>query len=63
MQHSQALLIVLRSAPLSIFAGIAAGMWTVRYFECKYEKYNWQGLSELHTLKEKVGATLPLAPC
>eukprot|EP00877_Chromochloris_zofingiensis_P010041 jgi/Chrzof1/5290/Cz15g21010.t1 len=28
-------------------------MWTVRYFECRYEKYNWQGISQLPTLKQK----------
>lgn len=40
------------------FAGIMAGMWTVRFFECKYEQYNWQGLSELPTMRQKAVRSL-----
>ena len=28
-------------------------MWLVRLFQCRYEKYNWQGLSQLPSLKAK----------
>jgi hypothetical protein len=39
-------------------AGIWLGMKTVKYFECKYERYDWQGVSQLPSLQQKVRACL-----
>eukprot|EP00878_Enallax_costatus_P043711 GHUV01051770.1.p1 GENE.GHUV01051770.1~~GHUV01051770.1.p1 ORF type:complete len:341 (+),score=51.35 GHUV01051770.1:106-1128(+) len=33
--------------------GIYLGMATVRWLDCRYTNYNWQGLSELSTLHQK----------
>lgn len=33
--------------------GIYAGMWTVRLFDCRYENYNWMGISRQKTLIAK----------
>jgi hypothetical protein len=43
----------LTNARAHLAAGILAGMWLVRFFQCRYEKYNWQGLSQLPTLGAK----------
>lgn len=45
-------------------AGIWLGMKTVKYFECRYERYDWQGLSQLPSLQQKVraGRTPPFVP-
>jgi len=44
--------------PTAATIGIALGMWTVKYFECKYQQYNWQGISELRTLRAKVSLSV-----
>ncbi|KAF5837811.1 PSS-domain-containing protein [Dunaliella salina] len=38
--------------------GITLGMATVRWMDCKYERYNWQGLSELKGLGAKARRSL-----
>jgi len=35
------------------YFGIHAGMWTVRLFDCRYEKYNWMGISQQKTIIDK----------
>jgi len=35
------------------YIGICAGMWTVRWFDCRYEKYNWMGISQQRTIMDK----------